>query len=50
MVLLPRIAISWRRRRANRADIPAPHLEAGANGRESGRTVQTRLEEIDLKR
>jgi hypothetical protein len=45
-----RFGVSWRKRRAARADIPTPTLVAGANSWESGRTVQTRLEEMDFKR
>jgi hypothetical protein len=45
-----RFGIDWRRKRQNRADIPMPKLVPGANSWESGRTVQTRLEELDFKR
>ncbi|MDQ2804402.1 MAG: OBAP family protein [Pseudomonadota bacterium] len=45
-----RTGISWRRRRESRADIPMPAVVPGANAWESGRTVQTRLEEMDVKR
>lgn len=45
-----RLGISTPRKRQNRADIPMPEVAQGANSWESGRTVQTRLEEIDFKR
>ena len=45
-----RFGIDWRRKRQNRADIPMPKLVPGANSWESGRTVQTRLEELEFKR
>lgn len=45
-----RIGVSWRRRRQERSDIPMPTLIPGANSWESGRTVQTRLEEMAFKR
>ena len=45
-----RLGISTEHERQNRADIPMPQVQPGANPWESGRTVQTRLEEIDLKR
>ena len=45
-----RLGISTSRKRRNRADIPVPSVEPGANFWESGRTVQTRLEEKDFKR
>ncbi|HJU15783.1 MAG TPA: OBAP family protein [Stellaceae bacterium] len=45
-----RFSIDWRRKRQNRADIPMPKLVPGANFWESGRTVQTRLEERAFKR
>ena len=45
-----RYGLSTERRRRKRADIPTPALVPGANSWESGRTVQTRLEETDLKR
>ncbi len=40
-----RLGASWSKRRESRADIPWPELVPGANAWESGRTVQTRLEE-----
>jgi hypothetical protein len=45
-----KMGVSWQRRRQNRADIPTPILVPGANAWESGRTVQTSLQERDLKR
>jgi hypothetical protein len=45
-----RLGISTPHKRQNRAGIPTPHVVPGANSWESGRTVQTRLEEMDLKR
>lgn len=45
-----RLGISWQRRRKDRADIPASEVISGANSWESGRSVQTRLEEVDLRR
>jgi hypothetical protein len=45
-----RFGIDWKRKRENRADIPMPKLVQGANSWERGRTVQTRLEEMDFKR
>jgi hypothetical protein len=44
-----RLGVSTARKRQNRADIPSPAVAPGANAWESGRTVQTRLEEIDFK-
>jgi hypothetical protein len=45
-----RLGISTARKRQNRADIPDPEVAPGANAWQSGRTVQTRLEEMDFKR
>jgi hypothetical protein len=45
-----RLGISTARKRQNRADIPNPEVVPGANSWESGRTVQTRMEEMDFKR
>jgi len=45
-----RLGISTSRKRQNRADIPMPNVVPGANPWESGRTVQTRLEEMDFER
>jgi uncharacterized protein DUF1264 len=45
-----RLGISTARKRQNRADIPDPEVLPGANSWQSGRTVQTRLEELDFKR
>jgi hypothetical protein len=42
-----KLRVSTARKRQNRADIPAPEVASGANSWESGRTVQTRLEETD---
>jgi hypothetical protein len=44
-----RLGISTARKRQHRADIPTPEVVPGANSWESGRTVQTRLEEMDFK-
>jgi hypothetical protein len=45
-----RLGLSTRRKRQTRADIPEPTVAPGANAWESGRTVQTRLEERDFQR
>jgi hypothetical protein len=45
-----RLGISTSHKRQNRADIPLPIVIPGANPWESGRTVQTCLEERDFKR
>jgi hypothetical protein len=45
-----KLGISTPHKRENRADIPMPDVVSGANSWESGRTVQTRLEEMDVKR
>ena len=45
-----RLGISTPHKRQNRADIPTPNVVPGANSWESGRTVQTRLEELEFKR
>ena len=45
-----RLGVSTPKKRQGRADIPTPEVVAGANSWESGRTVQTRLEEMDFKR
>ena len=45
-----RLGVSTEHKRQNRADIPDPAVVPGANFWESGRTVQTRLEETDFKR
>jgi hypothetical protein len=45
-----RLGVSTTHKRQNRADIPSPTVAPGANAWESGRTVQTRLEETDFKR
>ncbi|MER7011506.1 OBAP family protein [Saccharopolyspora sp. NPDC000359] len=44
------LGISTARKREHRADIPEPDVAPGANSWESGRTVQTRLAEVDFKR
>jgi hypothetical protein len=44
-----RLGISTEERRQKRADIPMPNVLPGANSWQSGRTVQTRLEEMDFK-
>ena len=45
-----RYGVSTDNRRGKRSQIPMPEVAAGANSWESGRTVQTRLEEMDFKR
>src|SRR4051812_39545696 len=45
-----RLGISSDERRRKRAAIPMPSVVPGANSWQSGRTVQTRLEEMDFKR
>jgi Protein of unknown function (DUF1264) len=45
-----RLRLSSARKRRRRAGIPDPAVAPGANAWESGRTVQTRLEEMDFKR
>ena len=45
-----RLGVSTHQKRQSRADIPRPEVVPGANSWESGRTVQTRLEEMDFKR
>jgi hypothetical protein len=45
-----RLGVSTPHKRQSRADIPRPKVVSGANSWESGRTVQTRLEEMDFKR
>ncbi|RRO19234.1 DUF1264 domain-containing protein [Saccharopolyspora rhizosphaerae] len=44
------LGISTSHKREHRADIPAPEVAPGANCWESGRSVQTRLEQVDFKR
>ncbi|OKJ68713.1 hypothetical protein AMK30_30260 [Streptomyces sp. CB02460] len=45
-----RLGISTPGKRHSRADIPTPEVVPGANMWETGRTVQTRIEETDFKR
>jgi len=45
-----RLGISTADKRRKRADIPTPDVLSGANFWEGGRTVQTRLKEMDFKR
>jgi hypothetical protein len=45
-----RLRVSTRQKRQDRARITSPEVAPGANSWESGRTVQTRLEERDFKR
>jgi hypothetical protein len=45
-----RLGVSADHKRQNRADIPMPEVLPGANSWQSGRTVQTRLQEMDFKR
>jgi len=44
-----RLGISTAHKRQDRADIPWPEVAPGANSWQSGRTVQTSLEEMDFK-
>ena len=45
-----RLGVSTAHKREHRADIPNPEVAPGANSWESGRTVQTRLEEMEFRR
>lgn len=45
-----RLGVSTEKRRRNREDIPVPTLVPGANSWETGRTAQTRLEEMAFER
>ena len=45
-----RLGIPTQRRRKDRASIPMPTVARGANAWESGRTIQTRLDEMAFKR
>jgi hypothetical protein len=45
-----RLGVSTSHKRQHRADIPTPDVEPGANAWESGRSVQTRLDEVDFTR
>ena len=45
-----RLGYSTFRRRRSRSDIPVPDVVSGANSWQGGRTVQTRLEEINFRR
>ncbi|MFD7565512.1 OBAP family protein [Streptomyces tendae] len=45
-----RLGISTSGKRENRSDIPMPEVAPGANAWESGRSVQTRIEERDFSR
>lgn len=45
-----RFGISSQRRKQARADIPMPYVEHAANAWETGRTVQTRAEEVAVRR
>lgn len=45
-----RLGLSTAERRRRREDIPMPQVAPGANAWESGRSVQTRLEEVAFKR
>ena len=45
-----RLGVSASRKREQRQDIPAPAIVPGANHWECGRTVQTRIEEVDVQR
>ncbi|MBN8901076.1 MAG: OBAP family protein, partial [Rhodospirillales bacterium] len=44
-----RLGISWRHRRAQRSGIAVPEPLPGANAWETGRSLQTALQEVDLK-
>lgn len=41
-----RLGVSWRRRREDRTTIPTPRVEPEADSWQSGRSVQTRLDEV----
>lgn len=45
-----RLGVSSQDKRRKRADIAMPEVVPGADCWESGRSVQTRLEEVELKR
>jgi len=45
-----RLGISTAAKRQSRADIPMPNVAPEANSWQSGRTLQTRLEEMDFRR
>ena len=45
-----RFGVSSSRRRRQRAAIPTPAVAAGANSWETGRSLQTRLEEVGIRR
>lgn len=45
-----RVGVSTTARRRNRAHIPMPTLVQGSNSWQNGRTVQTRIEEMNFKR
>ena len=45
-----RLGVNTPRKPQNRADIPMPKRVPGANSWESGRTMQTRLEEMNFQR
>lgn len=45
-----RLGVSMAERRRSRADIPMPDLDPAANTWESGRSVQTRLEDVPFRR
>ena len=45
-----RLRVSTQRKRRGRSDIPWPDAVPGANSWESGRTVQTQLQEQDFRR
>jgi len=45
-----RLGVSTPQKRQDRAGIPSPEVAAGANAWERGRTVQTHLQELDVKR
>ena len=44
------LRVSTQRKRRGRSDIPWPEVIPGANSWESGRTVQTQLQEQDFRR
>ena len=45
-----RLGVSTSHKREHRADIPTPDLVPGANPWESGRSLQTRLDEVEFRR
>lgn len=44
-----RFGVSYQKEKANRADIPMPQVVAGANSWQSGKAMQLKLVEVDVK-